>query len=102
MMSYEITEIPNSHWIAYVGIAFLGMLGYFCMTKSLQMVDPTIVAFIRSLEIIFGYIFQVAIMNQIPTVLSLVGAGFVLISVLAISLQDILMVHIPERIRYLF
>ena len=34
------------------------MLGYYCMTKSLQLVDPTVVAFIRSLEIVFDYVFQ--------------------------------------------
>ena len=78
------------------------MLGYFCKTKSLQMIDPTLVAFIRSLEIVFGFVCQVAILHQIPTVLSLVGAGFVLTSVLAISLQDILMEYIPERVRFIF
>jgi len=102
MLSYEITEIPYSHWIAYVGITFQGMLGYFCMTKSLQMVDPTIVAFLRSIEIVFGYIFQVIIMEQIPTVVCLTGAGLTLISILAMSLQDVLLPYIPEKIRFLF
>jgi drug/metabolite transporter (DMT)-like permease len=88
--------------MAYFGIALSGMLGFFFMTKSLQMIDPTVVAFIRALEIIFGYVFQVFVMQQIPTVLSLVGTGLVLISIIAISLQNILIVHIPENIRFLF
>ena len=54
----------------YVGIAISGMSGFFCMTKALKMVDPTLVAFLRSLEIVFGFIFQVAVMKQIPTFLS--------------------------------
>ena len=82
--------------------SFQGMLGYFCMTKSLQMVDPTIVAFLRSIEIVFGYIFQVIIMEQIPTVVCLTGAGLTLISILAMSLQDVLLPYIPEKIRFLF
>ena len=82
--------------------SFQGTLGNFCMTKSLQMVDPTIVAFLRSIEIVFGYIFQVAIMEQIPTVVCITGAGLILISVLAMSLQDVLLPCIPERIRFLF
>ena len=82
--------------------SFQGMLGYFCMTKSLQMIDPTIVAFLRSIEIVFGYIFQVTIMEQIPTVVCLTGAGLTLISVLAMSLQDVLLPCIPEKIRFLF
>ena len=102
MMTHEISDIPYTNWIAYVGISFLGMIGYLCMTKSLKLVDPTVVGFIRSLEIIFGYIFQVAVMKEIPTVMSLIGSGLVLFSVLAISLQDILMRRIPENIQYLF
>ena len=102
MLSYEISQIPYTHWIAYVGIAIFGMLGYFCMTKALKMVDPTLVSFLRSLEIVFGFVFQVAVMQQIPTVLSLAGAGMVLVSIIAISLQDLLMVYIPEKIRFLF
>ena len=102
MMNHHIYEIPPTHWMAYFGIALSGMLGFFFMTKSLQMIDPTVVAFIRALEIIFGYVFQVFVMQQIPTVLSLVGTGLVLISIIAISLQNILIVHIPENIRFLF
>jgi len=102
MLSHHIIEIPYTHWIAYFGIALTGMLGFFFMTKALQMIDPTVVAFIRSLEIIFGYVFQVVVMQQIPTVLSLVGTGLVLISIIAISLQNVVMNLIPERIRFLF
>ena len=47
MLSYEIFDIPYTHWLAYFGISIFGMFGYFCMTKALQMVDPTLVAFIR-------------------------------------------------------
>ena len=47
MLSYEISDIPYTHWLAYFGISIFGMFGYFCMTKALQMVDPTLVAFIR-------------------------------------------------------
>ena len=78
------------------------MLGYFCMTKSLQMVDPTIVAFLRSIEIVFGYIFQVTIMEQIPTLVCITGAGLTLISILAMSLQVVVLPYIPEKIRFLF
>ena len=78
------------------------MLGYFCMTKSLQMVDPTIVAFLRSIEIVFGYVFQVTIMEQIPTVVCITGAGITLFSILAMSLQNVVLPFIPEKIRFLF
>ena len=72
------------------------------MTKALQLVDPTLVSFIKALEIIFGYIFQTIIMKQMPTVLSITGAGLVLFSITAISLQDFLIGYIPEKVKFLF
>ena len=57
---------------------------------------------LRSLEIVFGFGFQVFVMHQIPTVLSLIGAGLVLISIIAISLQDFVTIHLPRRIQFLF
>ena len=72
------------------------------MTKALQLVDPTLVAFIRALEIIFSYVFQTVIMRQMPTVLSISGAGLVLFSITAISIQDFLIGCIPEKIKFLF
>ena len=69
----------------------VGLLAYFCMTKSLQLIDPTVVSFIRSLEIIFAYVVQVLIMHQIPNYLAGFGAILVLISVGSIALQDFLL-----------
>ena len=102
MLSPFIVNISYQEWLGYVGIAFSGIIGYFCMTKSLQMVDPTVVSFIRALEIVFGYFFQAFFMMQIPTVLSITGACLVLISVLCITLQDVIINAIPEKIRYIF
>ena len=56
----------------------------------------------RSLEIVFGFGFQVFVMHQIPTILSLIGAGLVLTSIIAISLQDFVTTHLPRRIQFLF
>ena len=92
-----IIAAPNCHkdYLFY-------FLGNFCVIKSLQIIDPTLVAFNRALEIIFGYAFQIIVMEQMPTLLSITGAGLVLFSVLAISLQDILIRYIPEKMKFLF
>ena len=60
------------------------------MTKSLQMIDPTVVSFIRSLEIVLAYAVQVLIMHQVPDYVAGIGAVLVVISVALIALQDIL------------
>ena len=91
ILNLEFSEVSNQQWIAYVGMSLVGLLAYFCMTKSLQLIDPTVVSFIRSLEIIFAYIIQVVIMHEIPDYLAGIGAILVLICVGSIALQDFLL-----------
>ena len=91
ILNLEFSEVTYQFWIAYLGMSLVGLLAYFCMTKSLQLIDPTVVSFIRSLEIIFAYVVQVLIMHQIPNYLAGIGAILVLISVGSIALQDFLL-----------
>lgn len=101
ILSPDIVNIPYTEWVAYFCMALSGMLAYFCMTKSLQMIDPTIVAFIRSLEIILAYIVQFAIIGDVPNTLSLIGASIVLLCVTAMTLQTFLISLVPERLQFL-
>ena len=102
MLSTEIFQVTYTEWLLLFGLAISGLIGYFCMTKSLQMIDPTCVAFVRSLEIIFGYIVQITILGQIPSILSLSGAIIVFIAVAAYSLQYRIMAVIPYHLRVVF
>ena len=102
MLSDRVLEVTLTEWLLYSGLAITGLIGYFCMTKSLQMIDPTCVAFVRSLEIIFGYIVQITILGQIPSVLSLSGAVLVFVSVASYSLQYRIMAVIPYAFRVIF
>ena len=72
------------------------------MTKSLQLIDPTLVAFLRALEIILGYAVQIVIMGQVPSIISISGAFIVLFSVIAMALYSKIYNKIPESIRFLF
>lgn len=98
----HVVDIPYTDWLIYIFIGVGGIAAYFCMTKSLQMIDPTVVAFIRALEIVFAYIIQVAIIQQIPAVMSIIGASLVLLSVFAMALHDKIMAMLPDKIKFLF
>ena len=90
ILTTTVTMISYGDWMAYVGMAIIGLLAYFCMTKSLQMIDPTVVSFIRSLEIVLAFLVQILVMNQIPNYLAVIGALLVLVSVGSIAIQDFL------------
>ena len=98
----RIYEIPYSDWVCFVFMAFSGMAAYLSLTKALQLVDPTVAAFMRSLEIVFAYIMQAAIMQSLPPMSSIMGASLVMFSVSAIALQKHFMAVIPERLKPIF
>ena len=102
ILNTDIVNLDLYHWLAFFGMATAGIFSYFCMTKSLQMIDPTIVAFVRALEIVFAYVAQIAIMHQLPNLLAVIGGSCVLISVLAMAIQPKIIALIPEKIRFLF
>lgn len=101
MFSGLIVEIAWQSWLAYVLLSFSGLAAYFCMTKSLQMADPTIIAFIRSFEIVIAYIVQYAVQGNIPNSLSVIGATLVFLSVTSMALQKLVVGMMPERIKFL-
>lgn len=98
----SIVDVPYTDWICFIFMAFSGMVAYFSLTKALQMIDPTIAAFMRSLEIIFAYIMQAAITQQMPPLYSILGASLVMFSVSAIALQKHFMAVIPDRLKVIF
>ena len=102
MFGPDIVNIPLADWLAYSFMSMGGIVAYFCMTRSLQMIDPTVVSFVRALEIIVAYVAQYVIMEEVPTLLSIVGAALVLLSVSSMTLQNFIIQLIPERIRFLF
>ncbi len=102
LLGPKVVDIPLEDWVAFAFIGLSGICAYFCLTKSLQMIDPTVVAFVRALEIIFAYMMQIAIMHQTPSTLSLVGASLVMLSVSAIALQNKFMAMVPEKLRPIF
>ena len=101
ILSYNFGQIDVYVWLAFFGMALAGILSFFFVTRSLQLIDPTIVAFVRALEIVFAYVAQVTILHQMPTTLAMVGGGCVLVSVLAVALQEKIMVHMPEQLRHI-
>ena len=67
------------------------------------MIDPTMAAALRSLEIVVAYLVQILVMHVIPPTECLLGAGLVLISVVSISLESVIVNrYIPSRIRAVF
>merc|ERR1719468_383210 len=93
----RITEMPLQMWLIILGLAVSGMLAYLCLTRALQLISPTLVSSLRSLEIIFAYGAESIIVYALPMVTSIFGAILVIIGVTGIALEF----HITQLIQRL-
>ena len=98
----RLTEVSTGQWTAYFCMAGAGILSYFSMTRALQLIDPTFVAFVRSLEIVLAYLVQAFFMADIPEPTSVLGSSLVILCVILIGFEAKLMSFVPEKIKYIF
>ena len=86
-------------WGVLFLISVTGTFAYFSNTKALQMIDPTIVSVLRSMEIVLAFVLQVSLMGMMPSGLDLTGAGCVIVGVVMISLEKIIVQRLPAAIQ---
>ena len=98
----RLAQVSSEQWTAYFCMAGAGILSYFSMTRALQLIDPTLVAFVRSLEIVLAYLVQAFWMADIPEPSSVFGSSLVILCVILIGFEDKFMSFVPEKIKYLF
>eukprot|EP00095_Tigriopus_kingsejongensis_P010856 maker-scaffold592_size129239-snap-gene-0.18 protein:Tk10856 transcript:maker-scaffold592_size129239-snap-gene-0.18-mRNA-1 annotation:"hypothetical protein L798_07567" len=94
--SADIALIEPGDWAILFTMAGLGILAYFSVIKALQLVDPTQVSVLRSVEIIFAFGVQVFIMNQHPDVFSVLGSSLVLTAIVLIAFEGPIITHAPS------
>ena len=76
-------------------MSLAGCCAYLFTTKSLQLIDPTVVSVLRSLEIVLGFGLQISLLHVMPTQLALIGAGLVIIGVVMISVEEFVVSRLP-------
>jgi len=85
---FDITSISYDEWLILFMLGCSGLIGYYSMTRSLQLIPPTTVAVLRALEIILAYIAQAVVMGEIPNTLAITGSTCVMFSVIAFALEE--------------
>merc|ERR1711970_482783 len=88
---FSFTSIDAREWLLLLLLGAMGLVGYFCLTRFLQLVPPTTVAVLRALEIVLAYGVEAAVLNEVPDPVAMAGSAFVIISVLAFSAENFLL-----------
>ena len=83
-----ITSIPINDWLLLSMLGMLGLLGFGCLAKALQLVPPTTVAVLRAMELVVAFGLQAVVTSVLPDHLDMVGAGLVILGVTATALEE--------------
>jgi len=87
----RLTSILPTEWL-YLGVlAGMGLVGYYSLTRSLQLLPPTTVAVLRAKEIVFAYILEACVTGHIPNGLAITGSSLVVFSVVATAVEESLL-----------
>eukprot|EP00091_Calanus_sinicus_P015788 TRINITY_DN34506_c0_g1_i1.p1 TRINITY_DN34506_c0_g1~~TRINITY_DN34506_c0_g1_i1.p1 ORF type:complete len:134 (-),score=52.91 TRINITY_DN34506_c0_g1_i1:125-526(-) len=87
---FNFTSISFEQWLILAMLGGMGIIGYFSMTRSLQLIPPTTVAVLRAMEIILAYIAQAVVMREVPDSLAIMGSSLVMLSVVAFALEELI------------
>ena len=77
ILSRQVVNISASSWALYTGLAVSGLVGFICMTKSLQLIPPSLVIGLRSLNLVLAIIVQTIITGKRADLVSWVGGGLI-------------------------
>ena len=95
ILSTNVVNIPARDWAIFfgndqsiihlflliltLGLSISGLLAFFTLTKSLQMISPNLVASLRTLELVLAFSVQSLITGLAPDILSCVGGTFIFV-----------------------
>ena len=91
----------NIDWILLghlSALAVVGISAFWMVTLSRQLIDPTLNSVLLSQEVIFAYVAQSIVTQQMPQYLTFIGAGFVLLSAVCMTLEKWVKSRLPERL----
>ncbi|EDV28813.1 uncharacterized protein TRIADDRAFT_15077, partial [Trichoplax adhaerens] len=75
-------ELPpcGSRRLLLLTIGLLGFLGHLSFVKAIQLEEAMLVAVIRTVDVLFGYVLEITVFGTTPSILSIIGAFLVVSS----------------------
>jgi len=83
----QLVELPAWEWGLAGGIAVLGLVQQYCLIYAVTLESPARVTLVRQLQIIMAYGVQSVMFQLVPSATDLVGAGIILLTVMATTAE---------------
>lgn len=87
IISSRITSVSWQQWATFTGLSVSGLLAFTTLTRSLQLVSPNLVSSLRCVELVLAFAVQSLITLQVPSIISCVGGGLIIIGVIILAFQ---------------
>ena len=78
---------PIYFYLLSAGLSLSGLLAFATLTKSLQLISPSLVSALRTLELVFAFLVQSLLTGVSPSLPSCLGGGAILCGVLLLAFQ---------------
>lgn len=86
--SFPMPPCGGRRWLL-VAVGLLGFLGQLSFVKAIQLEEAMLVAVIRTVDVLFGYILEITIFGSTLSLLSVLGALLVISAATAVGLNKI-------------
>ena len=100
--SVDVAKYEIWQWVGIFIVAIIGVNYCWMRFKAIRLISPTIVSFIRTLEIIIAYFIQVTILETKPYATSLIGSGLIVIACIGVILEEFVITKCSPEIQHLF
>jgi len=85
----SFTMVTADEWLTLLMLGVMGLVGFFALTRSLQLIPPTTVAVLRAMEIVLAYGVQAVVLGEVPDRMAIAGSSLVILSVVAFATENI-------------
>ena len=65
MIVPNFAMVTAEEWLTLLMLGGMGLVGFFALTRSLQLIPPTTVAVLRAMEIVLAYGVQAVVLGEV-------------------------------------
>ena len=100
--SMHIFEISYELWMVYAMLTFFGAIHIVCINVALKLINPVLVSFTRSSDIVVAYLIQVLYFQQQAGMLGIFGSFCVITAIGILQFEESFIEKLPKHIQCLF
>ena len=100
--SNKVDHYTLWQWFGLFIFAVIGVTNFYMRLKSLRLVGPVVVGFIRTTEILISYMIEITIFHTIPYLSSIFGALLIMLACIGVLFEEKFLKCLPSNVKPIF